>query len=921
MATFRVALVLSALLLFAPFSALSSASEGFSDSHETGSFPVGWQNILFLDHENDTHWSQIYYPANESGLGQPIANTSGPYPLLIWIGDEGESNDQYDWLGKEIATAGYITVVLPPDWNSDQTGSQCGAIMALWGKLFHNNQNGSFGGDPANMQDAFDLNYWGIGGHGVGAKQAAHCQLIMTGEWNPYIDTPVPTALIGLGLEDANTDLSNAYLGASPEPGMGLYLTGTLDNIAKADTNIDRWLANHEIPWHYMSVIGGNHIQYQDESGFWEGFNDGSATISREDQQAHAIEHIVPYLDLMLKGDHTQWLNATNREVNWQTPSDSNSYIYEDLSGARFMPMVANSSDVTEMEGLSGRVVSVSTQLTHRNGALPIGTSVTCTIMEGGDWWDPMDYSTYGINATGAFTGSVNNGSASATDCEVSTEGVPPGNRSLRVDVDWYGMPSYLDIDFFRENQEPVIASPLPAIEILQHGSASMPYSDFAVDPDGTSLIVEMQPHLPSTNQMHCFLEVSSITCEHTGEAEWAGMELLNLTIFDRYDSNFSTQFNLSAFVLPVDDSVVQISPIPPLYLEEDDSQQAVVITSHFEDPEGENSTIINASSEEGLDILWTANNLAITPQLNWHGSTVVDVWVGDGTSAPISATFSVHVESKPDLPRLNLTRISLVEDTPFEIPLSELGWDEDGELVEFEITGSHPHLTTTVLTNVLRIVPASDWSGLSTGWNITVVSGDGNVTGPIEFEVSEVNDPVQLTWGPLEVVGNDTVFIVAIHDPDDATPWTARSRWNGQVWTEFETNCAASDVSVEHPQDWECTVSTDYSTLQPGAHRLEVQFYEEGQWTEEKIYYHTVLAPEVDTSDGNNLPEIPVDTGSETFSIWIVFAIVIASIVGLIGLYMIITLSKDDMEEMLGRPSKAYDDSDELEIEIVDID
>jgi hypothetical protein len=172
-----------------------------------------------------------------------------------------------------------------------------------------------------------------------------------------------------------------------------------------------------------------------------------------------------------------------------------------------------------------------------------------------------------------------------------------------------------------------------------------------------------------------------------------------------------------------------------------------------------------------------------------------------------------------------------------------------------------------------------------------------------------------------LDVVGNDTVFIVAIHDPDDATPWTARSRWNGQVWTEFETNCAASDVSVEHPQDWECTVSTDYSALQPGAHRLEVQFYEEGQWTEEKIYYHTVLAPVADTSDGNNLPEIPVDTGSETFSIWIVFAIVIASIVGLIGLYMVITLSKDDMEEMLGRPSKAYDDSDESEIEIADMD
>ena len=163
MATFRTAFVLSALLLLLPFSALSSASESFSDTHEIETLSAGWQTIIFSsDEENTTHWAQIYYPANESGLGQPIANTTGPYPLLIWIGDEGEANDQYDWLGKKVATAGYITVVLPPDWNSQQTGSQCGAILALWMRLHHNNQNGSFDSDPANMRDAFNLNFWGI---------------------------------------------------------------------------------------------------------------------------------------------------------------------------------------------------------------------------------------------------------------------------------------------------------------------------------------------------------------------------------------------------------------------------------------------------------------------------------------------------------------------------------------------------------------------------------------------------------------------------------------------------------------------------------------------------------------------------------------------------------------------------------------
>ena len=50
----------------------------------------------------------------------------------------------------------------------------------------------------------------------------------------------------------------------------------------------------------------------------------------------------------MLKGDHTQWLNATNREVNWQNPSDSGAYIYEDLDGDLYgNPDVVSSSCVS----------------------------------------------------------------------------------------------------------------------------------------------------------------------------------------------------------------------------------------------------------------------------------------------------------------------------------------------------------------------------------------------------------------------------------------------------------------------------------------------------------------------------------------------------------------------------------------------
>ena len=924
MATFRKALILCILLLCSS-QASSASNSNFSEVFEEETFNTSSQNLVWSDQNNVTHFGQIYYPSTSPGTAQPIDNTSGPYPLLIWIGADGEANDQYDWLGEHLSKAGYITVVLPPDWNSAETQNQCLSILYLWYRLEYNHNNGSFEGDPENMRDAFDLHHWGFGGHGLGAKQAAQCQMILSGAWSEFISLPLPTALVALGLENVNTDITDELLGPSPQPGMGLYLTGTLDNLAKANTNVEQWLDDQSIPWHYMSVVGANHVQYQDESGWWDGFNDGSATMSRSYQHEHALNHILPYLDLMLKGEHEQWLQATNRESNWQAPSDSDAYIYEDLSSARFMPIEANTSDVNEFEGNMGRLVSLTTKLTHRNGELPFGTTVRCTIEEGGDWWDPADYANFEINSTGVFTSSIENGTHSSTYCEVPTEGVPPGNRSIRVDVDWYGMPSYMSIDFYRENRIPERASPLPSILIPQHGSASLPYSDFIVDPDGTIPLVELAPHPPSNNQIHCYLESTNVVCDHTGLPEWNGTEILNITVRDRYDDTYFSQFNLSAVVVPVDDSVVQIDEFPSVEMDEDTQAFVYNITSYFEDPEGANVTILNASSPMGLNLNWTEHNVAIIPWLNWYGNTTIQVHVWDGTSSPVEATIEIHVSPVPDAPRINMTRVLVVEDTPLEIPLSELGWDEDGDELTFEVSGSHQHLDVAVLTHVLRIVPSDDWTGLADGWYLTAISVDGNFTAPIEFEVMGVNDPIQLTWGPLETP-LDAEFIVAIHDPDDTTPWVVQIRWDGAVWEDANTNCIISDPNAQNPEDWECKIEVPLQGLEPGAHRLEARVYENGNWSESKTYYHTVPVPSSDAEEDSILPVVDPNSDSGPISTWVVLSIVVGAVVALIGLYMIVTLSKDDMEKMLGSTSPnsvagTEDELDELEMEFVDFD
>ena len=56
------------------------------------------------------------------------------------------------------------------------------------------------------------------------------------------------------------------------------------------------------------------------------------------------------------------------------------------------------------------------------------------------------------------------------------------------------------------------------------------------------------------------------------------------------------------------------------------------------------------------------------------------------------------------------------------------------------------------------------------------------------------VNDPIQVTWGPLETP-LDAEFIIAIHDPDDSTPWVVQTRWDGAVWEEFDADGPVTPV------------------------------------------------------------------------------------------------------------------------------
>ena len=870
---------------------LSQAIENanFATPHGEGTFTVGEADIWWVGEDDEPHGARMYYPATTAnGTAPPIDNTSGPFPVLIWIGDESEDADNYGWIGTRLASAGIIVLSLPPDWNAGDTYVQIKDIVRLLLRLADNDQNGSFPFDPDNMRDAFDLEHWGVGGHGLGAIQAADAQLVISNGLALWMPHP-PRAMIGLGLTLETTFVPAQVYGAAPDPGMGLYLTGTADELSEPSINVERYLEDSEDAWHYLQVVGGNHVQYQDDIGFVEDWLDGDATLSQQEQQDHATDHIIPYLNLMLKGDHASWRDATSRESNWQMPTDSNAYIAENLSTAHFFPIdLPPGAAVTEGEGSAGREVNATLRLTHRDGSRPSNITVRCEVIEGGDWWDSADYSGFGLVESGTYVTDAPSGPWSEANCAVSTEGVPPGNRTLRVSVDWFGMPSFIDIDFFRENRDPVIADPLPVISIPQHGQASLNLTSVASDPDGTALrFFEVAQN--QTDHILCSLLVDTLTCEHVGESEWTGSTNVSVMVVDPYGTNSIQIATFQVEVLPVDDPVQQIRGIPAMEMIEDEPTRVLSMAAYFEDPEGAPIVIENATSIEGVTFEAQASTLSITLAANWNGEVRVEMWVSDGTTEPISAFFDLNVASVVDPPRLFISELSLTEDTPIEIPLSELGWDEDGDEVQFRVSGGDGNLSVTVLLEVLRIVPATDWSGVSTGWNITVESGDGSVSAIIDIHVTPFNDPAQVTWGSLPPIEDDAVeLIFAVHDPDGALPWDVRYRWDVEGWRNAGTIC-----TVYSSSEWECDVNLSTAQLTPGSHRLSLQIDEGGRWTEEKSYFLLISTPPEESDD-------PVESAEKTvrdepFSIWVVAIGTSIAIAAIAGLYMLVALTRDE--------------------------
>lgn len=669
-------------------------------------FPVQNVNSGFVGWVEDSSPKignyRLSYPSVADGEDTNMAQ-NGPFAVVVFMPDDGEDVDQYIWLQDGLSKWGYITLVVDSDWNSIESE------LIEWNNGTSLNLVGAEG--------MFALNHISLSGHGTGAHIAA--EIMKSGMFG--ID-----GLFGLGLDGASTsETSDAMLSS---PASALFLTGTTDEIAPANENILNYLEDWSGAWQVMQPRGANHLGYQESDTFFERLGDGDSTMGRESQQNYALTHIIPYLNLSLRGDDSAYQAAFNREDK-TVSSDPESYIDEDLSRSRLYEMSNISSELLQV--MINQSSTISANVTLRNGGTAFG-NVSCYLPNGDQ-----------------ILGDLQNGIAS---CLVNGSMLSPGMAIVELRIADHSFSDWLEIMVTRIGMPLQIADPLPEIVLDQHSSVVVTPDLFANDPDG-EVVVIVDAQFIDINQS--ILEVnnslSELSITHVNVPEWDGTMQMLLVLAAGDDM---ANLTVNVTVLPVDDRVVQHSVIPQQQAVEDGMSLVVDIANFVSDPEGQQIVVTLAREYTGLRVNTTLATILIDPQTHWNGAELVELYVSDGVTEQISIFVPINIAPIDDIIQFSESslEIDMNEDEVTILNLQNYTIDVDGDDLIYQVTGF------------------SDIVGLSLTGNELVISGNPDMFGISQFELN-VSDGTNVSImsliintksvPDLPIVGISTVSIV----------------------------------------------------------------------------------------------------------------------------------------------------------------
>ena len=783
-------------------------NQEFSEVIQGPDLPVGW--ITGHVDEGSAHM-QVVYPAMADGEGEDMAG-NGPFPWIQFIGDDGEDIEQYLLLATSIAERGHIVVVHAgvadaTDFEDLLSAVQLGYQMMTILNESNTEVMGSYG--------QIDLDHWGLAGHGHGAA-AAYGVLPF---WNERDATPgaqPPRAIFGLGADFSSWENGAHWDSLAPEdwdvdvatPSTGLFITGTLDGVASFNDVTSVLNVSDQLGWHAMQLLGANHYQFQASSSFFESLSDEDASITQEEQIARSAAHIVPYLDVTLKGDHSSFRSAFNRPSDANILSDSNAYLEENLAGSAMIIMgnqtfaPENRSSFNTSETVNWRV-----EWTMRDGSsfdeLP------------DSWAVEVECAVIGMAST---VGSIlSNGMA---ECLYPMADVAPGAHTFQLQIKIEGAPSLLQHAFNRTDAPLEFTSPVPFIDVEQRGSVIIDASLFAFDPDGQEVqFAESELVGGAVGNFSTSISSSgdTLTVFHTAPGEYVDGADVRLKIRAADGLLDEGEVEAKIRVVPVDDPVVITDSVPVQDMVEDGPSISITLADYVTDPEGEVLMASVTGETQGpygpVNFAISEGVLTLTPRLHMNGASVIHLLVGDGVNAPVELDVPLYVEPINDPMTVNTSfwNIELLEDDAVAVNLSEMAWDLDGDVLFWTISDESSNIEVLRAASQIIITGSMDYSGYDNSVFLNVSDGTSTYDAVLNITILGLPDAPAVTIKQLNAVDERSGGLMWwVYDPDGVIPSEASISINGTMLENLSHSCSL-DVStstnrcltfLEYPSD-----------------------------------------------------------------------------------------------------------------------
>ena len=878
-------------LLLPSFTGLVSAShppedQSFTTPHSGVDFPVGWEDFSYFTGSGSTAIEREYrllYPAMTSGEGAEMAG-NGPFPHVQFLIDSGESLGSYMDFASRLVERGFMVAVHDDVLDSTDFTSilQHTAGVQRSMEQLNNTSSSTISGTFGQ----FDLNHWGVSGHGVGAAAAYGAypywmNSTLHGQVQP------PRAVFGIGADFGEWDNEHwdelapeNWIHSPAPPSAGLFLTGSADEVFSSG-DVESTLSNGDgLGWQLMEILGADHYQYQDSTSFLEGFNDGDASLTQDQQNSISAEHINDYLDVTLRGSHEHFRDAFNRPLGPHVVSDSDAYIVENLLESNFL--LVNETRISP------------------NGTTTFGPQVTVNFFA--DWtmrdgrnlsdlptgWDlNIDCIVSGMEATeGQFDA---NGTAI---CLFPMQDVAPGFHTATIRIFVEGASTTLDFSFIRTDAPLVVISPAPLIEVEQRSSIHIDAAAYAYDPDGQDVLVQSAEFTGDSIEDFTVTidqDQKGIQIYHNVDGEEVdGTELTMVLraggggVID--EANTTTLVR----VVPVDDPVSKIADVPMQNMIEDGASVSVNLSQFVSDPEGEVLFGTVGGDTEGVygpvSFSLADGFLTLTPLSDQNGATVMHLLVGDGTTVPVELDVPLYVEPVNDDIIVNESNwdLTVVEDGSLSVNLSDLAWDIDGDNLFWTINSSSQSVSVVRSTGQLIITPKLDYSGIDTLTTINVTDQSMTVVRVLNINVTSSPDAPVLILQELNLIDSTAGSLQWwVFDADGVIPEQNQIQVDGTTIENLTHSCVYDGNDLTN----RCLTMLPLPATHNGSVEVRVSVYDV------EIGANTVAYITVNMTPSINEPAVVVnsnDSDSESLMFYVLGFSVVAFVI-LIILFVVL--------------------------------